>query len=259
MIDIGGSEPWSLPFYLGDRYPAAVSHLVVRATFLPDTVRCSEGNSFRRPLYDDVGGFSPTIEGLWLQCYADVRVNRYVSGSGPAALTVKVDHVPVDPDDTQEFKDEMRTLAERVLSKGGFHPRLRVSVPTSGFEGREFILFLGPSVDAALEAWEMMFFWGVDQRSDGTAIAVHPDRDIWKHYKPDEYQTHRTKLEMELPAFREAVTTAHAARVAANGGRIWPGSQYPMFVSDAGQLGQFFRDTGAYDHPDGLPVQPPPL
>ena len=90
-------------------------------------------------------------------------------------------------------------------------------------------------------------------------IAVHPDRG---HFSgdPEEYQMHRSKLEMELPAFAQAVTTAHQARVAANGGRTRPDPSYPMLVTDANRLREFFSDpkVGAYDHPDGPPAQPPP-
>ena len=74
----------------------------------------------------------------------------------------------------------------------------------------------------------------------------------------DQYEKHRSKLEMELPTLTEAVATAHQVRVAANGGRIWSGDQYPMFVADANKLSAYFREIGAYDHPDGPPAQPPP-
>ena len=64
---------------------------------------------------------------------------------------------------------------------------------------------------------------------------------------------------MELPAFTEAVTTANQARVAEYGGRTGPDPSFPMLVTDANQLRQFFTVVGAYDHPDGPPDQPPPV
>ena len=78
-----------------------------------------------------------------------------------------------------------------------------------------------------------------------------------KYYTPEKLEQNRSLVEMELPAFEQAVTAAHEARVAANGGRIRPDPAYPMLVTDANQLRQFFIDVGAYDHPDGPPAQPP--
>ena len=111
-----------------------------------------------------------------------------------------------------------------------------------GIAGREEVLFIGPSSGLSVEVWQAFTIWDVQQREDGTVIAVHPHRDLWRRLRPDEYLTHLSTLEMELPAFEQAVTAAHQARVTENDGRIGPsdaegiveGVELPMFISQRG-------------------------
>ena len=192
-------------------------------------------------------------------------MNAYILGSGPPTLTVMVAREYYWHARQQEFVEEVRSSLERVLIEGGDYGR--TTVPSGGIAGREAVLFIGPSVDASVEAWRVFRVWDVQQREDGTAIAVHPDRDYWMVYHPDDYQTYRSSLlEMELPAFKQAVTAANQARITEYGGRIAPatmtgnrveGVEWPTLVSDANRLRQFFTNVGAYDHPDGPPSQPP--
>ena len=145
----------------------------------------------------------------------------------------------------QEFAERLRQYHERRFSEGG-----------GNITGREAMLFIGPSVDTMAEAWEVMETWYLERQSGGTVVAVRPDRDEWK--KRADYQQHRTRIEMSLTAFTTAVTTAHQTRVTANGGRTNPNTAYPKLVTDATKLTGFFRDIGAYNHPDGPPAKPPP-
>ena len=103
----------------------------------------------------------------------------------------------------------------------------------------------------------MFITWDVERQEDDTVIAVHPLRHLWRAYS-DDYRTYRSQLEMELPAFRRAVTEAHQERVTEYSGRIGADEDLPLLITDANQLSQFYRDTGAYNHPDGPPAQPPP-
>ena len=145
-----------------------------------------------------------------------------------------------------------------MLTEGGdfqysyFSASLKV-----GITGREVVLFVGPAVDVSAEAWEVFDAWDVERREDGTVVAVHPFRDDWRRAIPDDYQTYRSVLEMELPAFKQAVTAANQERLTEHGGRTAADPSYPMLVTDANELTQFFTDIGAYDHPDGPPAQPP--
>ena len=217
------SEPWSVRFFLGDERTSGVhaAHLVVRGTYLPDTVRCIGGDFFRHPPYTNANGWWGVLGTRTVNCYADVRVNAYILGSGPPTLTVMVAREYYWHARQQEFVEEVRSSLERVLIEGGDYGR--TTVPSGGIAGREAVLFIGPSVDASVEAWRVFRVWDVQQREDGTAIAIHPDRDYWMVYHPDDYQTYRSSLlEMELPAFKQAVTAANQARITEYGGRIAP-------------------------------------
>ena len=102
------------------------------------------------------------------------------------------------------------------------------------------VLFIGPTDDLSAEAWLVMATWDVQRQEDDTVVAVHPHRELWRRLRPDDYPTHRAALEMEMPAFKQAVTAAHQARVAEYGGRIGADPSLPMLVTNVDQLRQFF-------------------
>ena len=234
-----------------------VPHLVLRGTYLPRTVRCTAGDRLRWPSHapEISPGF---LDSRAIKCYVDVRVNAYVLGTGPSTLTVMAAREiywdgyggALEPDPENEtdpdYVERLRQFHERGLIEG-----------EGSIEGREAVLFIGPAADTSSEAWRVFETWEVRRRNDDVVVAVHPDRDRWVRARPEDYPTHRSKLEMELPAFTQAVTTANHARVAAYGGRTDPHLDYPLLVTDANQLRQLFIDIGAYDHPDGPPAQPP--
>ena len=252
-----GDAPRGLRFYLDadGQLQVSVAHLVVRGAYLPGTVRCTDnGVRFWLPPYAAGISLKSLSEKTRLNCYADVRVRAYVLGSGPPTLTVLFNYGYSLVDEEMRSVDEYRSSLERVVIEGGHLGRL--DVPEGGIEGREVILFVGPSVDASTEAWQVFGSWDVQRREDNTAIAVHPLRDFWR--REASYQTFLPMLEMELPAFTEAVAAANQARIAEFGGRTTADEVYPMLVTDANRLSQFFTDVGSYDHPGGPPVQPPP-
>ena len=258
--------------------PMYTTHVVLRGTYLPGTVRCTSGNRIRYPSY--VG--DRQSERRFIYCFADVRVNAYLLGTGPSTLTVIVE-VSIyarrgsDEDYGLEQLESLRSAYERALSEGGrfeYDNPLQgvlpadgglgplrlgytdvpvVTGPPGGIGGREAVLFIGPLYDLSVEAWEVLYTWDVERREDGTVVALHPFRR-WLKLEQQSY------AEVELPALTQEVTAAHEARLFANGGRIGGRSGLPMLVTDANQLRQFFSDpkVGAYDHADGPPAQPPP-
>ncbi len=258
LIPVGGQytigpEPRGVRDFLG--VDLHVAHLVVRGTYLLGTIRCIDSViPFRPPVYADWPGLSNVSA---VKCYADVRVNAYVLGSGPSTLTVMPWKELYSLNADQENVEQLRSSLEQTIIEGGDRGGY-LSVPAGGIEGREMVLFIGPTVDVSTEAWRVFIAWDVQQREDDTAIVVHPFRDGWKRQSPNSFQTHRSQLEMELPAFTEAVTSANQERITEHGGRTHADEGYPMLITDANQLGQFFTDIGAYDHPEGPPVQPPP-
>ena len=250
-----GDEPRSLRKMIdGDTLPPAlVTHLVLRGTYLPGTVRCTAGNPFSPPSYlrDELGDTSNERS---IKCYVDVRANSFLLGSGPATLTTMLfGRIYWDQEYTSDLEDGQ---TEQDLIEAD---RQRFETAVEGFfPGREHVIFLGPSIDLSSEVWQFMGYWDVQRRDNGTVIAVHPHRSLWASTSPDDYQTHVSALEMELPAFTQAVTTAHQARVTEYEGRIGADADLPMLVSNVNQLRQYYTEVGAYASGVPVPAQPPP-
>ena len=183
-------------------------------------------------------------------------MGAYILGNGPSTLTVKFFREYYGGEwfamfAAEQGKTEQEYTEDRIQ-------QFETADYVVGRVGREVALFLGPDTSTSTEVWRIIHVWDVQRRDDGTVIAVHPDRNLWRSLRPDDYQTHRSKLEMEMPAFTQAVTTAHQARVTEYGGRIGADEDLPMLLTDANQLRQYFTAVGAYDETDLPPVQPPP-
>ena len=260
-------------------YPSEflTTQVVLRGTYLPGTVRCTSGHPSRAPSY--LGRSHPS-PGLLIYCFADVRVNAYLLGTGPSTLTVVVKRGlyvlragDTDEDYGLEQLESRRLAYESALSEGGrfeYDPPLRGFLPPDGGEGplrreyelngpavigppggiggSEVVLFIGPSVRISVEAWQVFWTWDVERREDGVVVALHPYRDWF------DVETYRLYLEMELPALTRAVTAAHQARVAANGGRIGEDTGLPMLVTDANRLRQYFSDPKVGGYATGVPT-----
>ena len=233
--------------------PAWVTHLVLRGTYLPDTMRCTAGDRFRPPSYlsDE---FDYDVNPRVIKCYIDMRANAYVLGSGPSTLTVYIARDIYWDGGYAGMAADEGTIEQDVIEE--IRHQFEADIGDA-LAGREHVLFLGPPPDLSSETWQAIGYWDVQRQEDGVVIAVHPRRELWRHLRPDDYQTHRSALEMELPAFTQAVTTAHQARMEEYGGRIGADATLPMLVSDANQLRQYYTEVGAYDDPDNPPAQPP--
>ena len=255
-----GTEPKSVRFFLGTSMAAGThaAHVVLRGTYLPGTVRCEPAWDFRGQFYG--GGVPPPgsdsayAGALYaMNCYIDVRVNAYALGSGPPTLTVLVGEALYNASASPDRVEELRTSLEQLLIEGGRD--VVAEVPPGGLPGREEILFLAPAINVATEVWQVIYKWDVQRQDGGAAMAIHPDRDYWKRV---DYQTHQSAVEMTLPAFTQAVTAAHQARVTEYGGRVSSDTESPMVTTDADQLRQFYTSVSAYRYPGGPPTQPPP-
>ena len=237
------------------------AHLVVRATYLPDTMRCvareAREHPWRSPPYKTNSRVA--YEGAWFtSCYADLRVNSYIVGTGPPKLTVQVmqqRHVRVPPGYAPRLM-ELRRDADRALIRGGYIPGL-IRVSGSGIAGREGIMFLAPSNDFSREVLSVVSTWAMEERDDGTVIAVHPNRYSWS-FEDDYESKHRSKVEIPLAEFTQEAQRVQAERLTANGGRIGAATTLPKFIIDANKLNAFHVQAGNTTHQDGPPVPPPP-
>ena len=259
-----------------------VTYIIVRATFLPGTERCTSDGPFRPPPYNEALFASASYFGA-AQCFADVRVNSYILGKGSPRLTVQtglyigiteqLDYLNESVEEgggeaisEDEFLYGFRNIWETAIVHGDVqaHYATGSGPPTSftrtgGIRGKEVILFLGPSINSATEAWQVFQTWDVQRKHDGTVVAVHPHREAWKLSRNYSDALHGPLLEVELPRFRREAEGASQARLEAFDGRIGMDATLPMLVFDTNDLDEFMAGTGAYDHPDGPPVQPPPV
>ena len=255
-------EPITVRGFLGDGLFGV--HLVVRGTYVPDSLRCMNQTRHRSSTMFDIDDYN-VGSGLGdVHCYVDMRVGSYILGTGPASLTLLVEReIVYDYDADNAHVERTINNFETILTEGGVN--FRLDVPEGGILGREVIAFLTPLPNTAVENWFVV--WTLDvqrQEEDGvtTVVAVHPQRDSFRDDNPTGYQTYRdTHLEMTLPTLTRAVTEANQQRLAEFGGRIGAkeGITYPMVVSDANDLQRFISDVGGYDDPDDLPLQPPPV
>ena len=262
------NSPSNVRRFLDGNSLISVSHIALRGTYILNTVRCTRDNPYHIPAYEESGYFQNSI---LMQCYADVRANAYILGTGPTRLTVLVHYLHYWDDywagDPERTHDEWVDLGLWATEMGLEQGDPLSDDPSVGIYGREIVLFLGPSHNHGAEVWQVFGTWDVQTQEDGTAIAVHPARDYWQRARADEYQTHIAALEMGLPTFTQAVATAQSTRLTEYGGRIAPEGidgraenvDLPMLITDANRLTQYYVDTGAYSHQDGPPTQPPPV
>ncbi len=238
-----------------ESFPGFESHIVLRGTYLPNTVRCTADNPYRPQSYRSHDEYDLVEYALSFDCYVNVKVGDYILGKGPSALTVQrywYTYWEIGPDDST-----FEALQTEREEKEDFRQLLESTEYLSVIYGREVVLFLGPTSSLDTEVWQVFVIWDVQRLEDGTVVAVHPERDLWRHYLPEDYEIHRSTLEVSLLALGQAVTAANQARVAEYGGRIAADSNYPMLIADVHQLRQYFTAVGAYDHPAGPPAQPP--
>lgn len=167
---------WDLYYMPGYPPYPSITHLVVRATFLPETTRCSQ---YEREFAD----FIPfdALDSELLMCFVDAQVNEYVVGIGPPTLTL-----------------EAYSL---VVGRGSVLNLERFRAETAeAFEGREGVMFIGPSSTTVLEAWSMLEFWDVQRKGDKVVVAA-PYKDYFEIWKSRFSSEELALLEVPLSDF----------------------------------------------------------
>ena len=269
--DIFDNPPRTIRSFLDGNGFGHEAHAVIRATYIPGTIRCRWGVPFRPLAARESGLFDNS---LLIECFSDVRVNEYIVGSGPSQLTLMIYFFQYFRGEYAGMAAEAGVTENVIMSAFAAIDELRLQGGAAhsggGVGGNEAVLFIGPSHNHGTEAWAVISTWDVqrieDDEGNETVVIVHPYRDVWRDAVPEDYQTLRsTTLEMTPAAFKQAATAASAARNIEYGGRIRPadfdrkkpGTTLPMIETDANRLKQFLTSAGAYDHPAGPPRQPP--
>ena len=251
VLDVDKNNPYPVAFFLNGARDI-VPHMVVRGTYLPDTIRCSTTRFRPRP-YRGPEAYGSLRGSLTLICYADVRVNAYILGSGPPRITVKVAHDTYAETSTDDQIAELTQMWLDFLLVDEVDIRFHEDISIEAIPGREAMMFIGPMVDSSVQALRVFETWRLERKDNGTVVATHPYR------KSHSIEEHRDAVEIELPRFREQVLAAQAARVEANGGRVLPEPGHPMLITDVHDLRDYYVEVGAYDDPTALPVMPPPV
>lgn len=232
----GVPKYWELYYdEYSSNFPLNMPHLVIRATFLPNTTRCAL-YPLKPPNYaKDVN----IIKGLhYLYCFVDVRVNDYLLGTGPSELTVVPTYFSIGGSDPPD--DEVNSRGGRVMRT---------------YEGVEAVLFLTPSVTTAAEAWWVSELWDVQERSGATHV-VSENLQYIRFY--GDTPENRAKLIVPLADFEESIAKAAVVRAARHEGRTGANPDLPMLVTDANLLRPYFEQVGVAYETDA-PAKPPPV
>ena len=148
-------------FVLGKGQVISMPHIVIRGTVRPDTTRCEKYPSIRYSF--SVGYY----------CFVDVRVNEYMSGIGPAQLTIGIysDYLAIENPDIntrsssngkQDKPSPWRIIPNEWLEQFFFNPAMSTEVE---YGGKELILFLIPS--RYLETWRVEGVIFLELNKDG--------------------------------------------------------------------------------------------
>ncbi len=226
---------WDLHFDVDDPPNVFAPHLVIRATFLPDTTRCD--------LYErEAPAFSPFdyLGTEVLECFIDARVNDYLFGTGPPTLTL-----------------EAYSL---VVGGGSVFSYERYSADAARtYEGREGVMFLAPSLTTDVEAWWVTECWDVQRVGDNVTV-VAPYKDYFVSWRKRFTDEDRALMERPLDEFETVIREAAVARATATGGRIAVGDDLPMLITDANLLRPYYEHPGVgVSYETDAPALPPPV
>ena len=270
-IESGGSasvifppEPYPIRHYLdGQGATILVPHIVARATYLPNTVRCEPTRVDRAPVWTGLVDYKVETGLGMIQCFADIRVNAYIVGDGPPTLTVMVARANFfDSNKTDADIDAVIGRVEAVLRSGGAAHQF--SAPAGGIEGREAVFFLAPAIDHSYEAWQSWSPWYVQRNDNGDVVAVDPDSAYWLEKGRTTGTSYRPQIEIPIETFIASVRAGHTARLAEYDGKIskdvdrYSNEDLPTLVTDANMLTSYHVEVGNTTHVDGPPVAPPP-
>ncbi len=83
----GGLPPGFKEMISSEGFPATAVHVVVRGTIVPRTTRCASYRVIHHPYIEGVDEAGYLEDLRWLECFADVRMNDYIVGTGLPVLT----------------------------------------------------------------------------------------------------------------------------------------------------------------------------
>ena len=204
--------------------------------------------------FDSIARGGISEEFLLLTCFIDYTITEYLLGSGPDTLTLAFDNLAESPSyNLYQRAHTAGDYAEQTLLTQEEHQAKMLDLATAagnditGHAGtNESIIFLAPMGAhnaIAIEAWQSVALWPLQDNDDGTFSLTRTELPI---SDPDRQIT-LTDLKARITA--AAATDNHA----------------DSRIANASGLNQYYRDIGAYDDitPDDgsdqtfMPAMPP--
>lgn len=248
MWPLEGGVPTLTEIMLGQGATLASVHLVVRGVVQKNTTRCGV-YPIKIPNYMNESSLFWKL--YHYHCFAQIDVSEYITGTGPAMLTVSLHQETISEIDLGENKE----VKEEILFTTLKNPKLRTS---KAYEGKELILLLIPTISVTVEGWQTageFAMWFVQQVTPNDIRVVAQDII---HAETDEQ---RNQLNRPLGEFTEQIKQAYNERNNITGGKVgtYP-STLPAIVTDANFLQTYYISVGAvYDETDDSTVLPPPV
>ena len=223
-------------------------HIVVRGTVFPNTFRCG----MYPFIWHNYASDRQKEDFLKYYCFAEVRINEYIVGTGPPQLTIAL----YQSTELGELADwgvtEIGGPGGEELARYLNHPLTRLD-PLYG--GQELILFLEVSYTNSVETWIAPAGgsrWFIQR--DGDDLRAVSDRIRWA--RTDE---HHRQLDRQLADLIREIKQAAEERATINGGRIGSDPSLPLYVDDANKLADFYQTVGAVYEGEGATLLPPPV
>ena len=280
--------PLVLPTFTGifmgeDSTSLDIPHIVVRGVVQENSIRC-DLYAVTLPNYIDSSRLGADLSHYY--CFADVTVNEYIVGTGPATLTVAMYEATIwiDPDEWPDIEQEY------LHPYGDPHP-----LTANAYECREMVLLLKPNPSIAVEAWTSFGFtasWFVHRNDTDDIRAVAEEISM--------AQTEEDRNQLNVPlddliadiraaaAARDAYIAALETTTTTDGaesrsaeststssgtsttttivagllrpvGGLGDSEPLPVLITDANRLRDFYVEVGAvYEGDEATTVLPPP-
>ena len=118
-------------------------------------------------------------------------------------------------------------------------------------EGREKVLFIGPSFTNASASWIAYNSWDVQRTDAGQIVAVAPHKEDW-----DQDPRFLSDIVIPLDEFASRIVEAHAAKISKTGGRASVAPDSPDLQMNAAELASLvYCSRGVFGrrHQAGVP------
>lgn len=241
---------------LADEYFSSATHIIIRGVVNVNTTRCEAypvkvANYFNDMFSDRFIDFLETGSfengDLDYHCFVDINVKEYIVGTGPPKLTVSVHQETIWDTSINDWPN-VKDMWESLLDD----PQLRTA---SAYEGKELLLFLGTTFTTSLESWEVQGLytgiWFVQQTGNEV-------RAVAQNYRYARTEAQRSRLDLPLDELVEQIKKAAEERLVVTEGRIGTELYFPLLVTDANYLKDYYTSVGAvYDASEGSTVLPP--